>query len=142
MANITRYDPFGEVFDDFMKGFFVRPLTAVEPGETARRIRVDVSEGEKEYRVLAEVPGVKKDEIQVDIEGDVVTISAETRAEKDVKEGERIIHSERYYGKLSRSFRLGQEVDQTKANAKYADGVLELVLPKKAAANARRLTIQ
>jgi HSP20 family protein len=142
MANITRYDPYGDIFDDFVKGFFVRPMASVEPGETARRLKVDVSEKDSEYRVLAEIPGVKKDEIQVDIEGDVVTISAETRAEKDVKEGERVIHSERYYGKLSRSFRLGQEVDQTKANAKYTDGVLELVLPKKAAANAKRLTIQ
>lgn len=142
MANITRYDPYGDIFDDFVKGFFVRPLAAVEPGESARRLKVDVSEKDTEYRVLAEIPGVKKDEIQVDIEGDVVTISAETRAEKDVKEGERVIHSERYYGKMSRSFRLGQEVDQAKAGAKYTDGVLELVLPKKAAANAKRLTIQ
>lgn len=142
MANITRYDPYGDIFDDFVKGFFVRPLAAVEAGESARRLKVDVSEKDTEYRVLAEIPGVKKDEIQVDIEGDVVTISAETRAEKDVKEGERVIHSERYYGKMSRSFRLGQEVDQTKANAKYTEGVLELVLPKKAAANAKRLTIQ
>ena len=142
MATITRYDPYGDIFDDFVKGFFVRPLAAVEPGQTARRLKVDVSEKDAEYRVLAEIPGVKKDEIQVDIEGDVVTISAETRAEKDVKEGERVIHSERYYGKISRSFRLGQEVDQAKANAKYTDGVLELVLPKKAAANAKRLTIQ
>ena len=142
MVNITRYDPFGNLLDDFMNGYFVRPLAPVEPGETARRLKVDVSEKDTDYRVLAEIPGVKKDEIQVDVEGDVVTISAETRAEKDAKEGERVIHSERYYGKISRSFRLGQEVDQTKASAKYTDGVLELVLPKKAAANAKRLTIQ
>jgi len=101
-----------------------------------------VAEKDGEYKVLAEVPGVKKDDIQVDIEGDVVSISAETRAEKDVKEGERIIHSERYFGKISRSFRLGQEVDQAKASAKYSDGVLELVLPKKTAASAKRVTIQ
>ena len=68
--------------------------------------------------------------------------TAETRAEKDVKEGERVIHSERYFGKVSRSFRLGQEVDQAKASAKYTDGVLELVLPKKIAASAKRVTIQ
>ena len=142
MVNITRYDPFGNVLDDFMNGFFVRPLAAVEPGETARRFKIDVSENDKEYKVLAEIPGVKKEEIQVDIEGDVISISAETRAEKDAKEGERVIHSERYYGKVLRSFRLGQEVDQSKANAKYADGILELVLPKMAAASSKRLTIQ
>ena len=142
MVNITRYDPFGDVFDDLMKGFLVRPVAAAEAGETVRRIRIDVAEKDGEYKVLAEIPGVKKDDIQVDIEGDVVSIAAETRAEKDVKEGERVIHSERFFGKISRSFRLGQEVDQAKASAKYTDGVLELVLPKKTAASAKRVTIQ
>ena len=142
MVNITRYDPFGDVFDDLMKGFLVRPVAAADAGETMRRIRIDVAEKDGEYKVLAEVPGVKKEDIHVDIEGDVVSIAAETRAEKDVKEGERVIHSERYFGKVSRSFRLGQEVDQAKASAKYSDGVLELVLPKKTAASAKRVTIQ
>ena len=142
MVNITRYDPFGDVFDDLMKGFLVRPVAAAEAGETVRRMKIDVAEKDGEYKVLAEVPGVKKEDIQVDIEGDVVSISAETRAEKDVKEGERIIHSERFFGKISRSFRLGQEVDQARASAKYSDGVLELVLPKKTAASAKRVTIQ
>ena len=142
MVNITRYDPFGDVFDDLMKGFLVRPVAAAEAGETVRRMKIDVAEKDGEYKVLAEIPGVKKDDIQVDIEGDVVSISAETRAEKDVKEGERVIHSERYFGKISRSFRLGQDVDQAKASAKYTDGVLELVLPKKIAASAKRVTIQ
>ena len=142
MVNITRYDPFGDVFDDLMKGFLVRPVAAADAGETMRRIRIDVAEKDGEYKVLAEIPGVKKDDIQVDIEGDVVSITAEARAEKDVKEGERVIHSERYFGKISRSFRLGQEVDQAKASAKYSDGVLELVLPKKTAASAKRVTIQ
>ena len=142
MVNITRYDPFGDVFDDLMKGFLVRPVAAAEAGETVRRIKIDVVEKDGEYKVLAEIPGVKKDDIQVDIEGDVVSITAEARAEKDVKEGERVIHSERYFGKVSRSFRLGQEVDQAKASAKYTDGVLELALPKKTAASAKRVTIQ
>ena len=142
MVNITRYDPFGDVFDDLMKGFLVRPVAAADAGETVRRIKIDVTEKDGEYKVLAEIPGVKKDAIQVDIEGDVVSISAQARAEKDVKEGERLIHSERYFGKISRSFRLGQEVDQARASAKYSDGVLELVLPKKTAASAKRVTIQ
>ncbi|OGA53937.1 MAG: heat-shock protein Hsp20 [Betaproteobacteria bacterium RIFCSPLOWO2_12_FULL_63_13] len=142
MLNITRYDPYGDVFDDFMKGFWVRPVTSSETAETVRRIKIDVTEKNGEYKVMAEIPGVKKEDIHVDIDGDVVSLTAETRAEKEVKEGERVIHSERYFGKVSRSFRLGQEVDEAKATAKYTDGVLELVLPKKVAAASRRLTIQ
>jgi HSP20 family protein len=141
MANVTRYDPFGDLFDDLMKGFLVRPI-ATEGGAAAPRMKLEVSEQAEAFKVLAEVPGVKKDEIQVTIDGDQVTISGEVRKEKDVKEGERVVHSERYYGKVARSFRLGYELDESKAQAKYADGVLELVLPKKTTAAARKLTIQ
>ena len=141
MANVTRYDPFGDLFDDLMKGFLVRPIAA-EGAAAAPRMKLEVSEQAEAFKVLAEVPGVKKDEIQVTIDGDQVTISAEVRKEKDVKEGERVVHSERYYGKVARTFRLGHELDETKAQAKYADGVLELVLPKKTTAAARKLTIQ
>jgi HSP20 family protein len=141
MANVTRYDPFGELFDDLMKGFLVRPIAA-EGGTAAPRMKLEVSEQAEAFKVLAEVPGVKKDEIQVTIDGDQVTISAEVRKEKDVKEGERVVHSERYYGKVARSFRLGYELDESKAQARYTDGVLELVLPKKTTAAARKLTIQ
>jgi HSP20 family protein len=124
-----------------MKGFLVRPIVA-EGAATAPRIRLEVSEQAEAFKVLAEVPGVKKDEIQVTIDGDQVTVSAEVRKEKDVKEGERVVHSERYYGKVSRAFRLGTDIDESRAQAKYNDGVLELVLPKKTTAAARKLTIQ
>jgi HSP20 family protein len=139
MAGITRYDPFGDLVDDFFKGFFVRPVGfEAEP----RRVNIEVTEANGEYKVLAELPGVKKDDIRVDIDGDQVSITAETRAEREVKEGERVLHSERHFGKVSRAFRLAQEVDETKASARYTDGVLELTLPKKAAAAAKQLTIQ
>jgi HSP20 family protein len=141
MANVTRYDPFGDLFDDMLKGFFVRPITA-EGTAVAPRMKLDVRENGEAFRVLAEIPGVKKDEIQVAIDGDQVSVSAEVRKEKDIKEGERVVHSERYYGKVSRTFRLGHEIDQAGAQAKYTDGVLELLLPKKATAAARKLTIQ
>src|SRR5215470_17452836 len=141
MANLTRYDPFGDLFDDLFRGFFVRPVLS-EPSNGAVRLKVDVAEQDGNYKVLAEIPGAKKDEIQVAIDGDQVSITAEVRKEKEVKDGDRVVHSERYYGKVARAFRLGQEIDQTKAQAKYADGVLELTLPKKVAASARQLTIQ
>jgi len=147
MANINRYDPFSNVFDDFLKGFLVRPVSSAaydqaEGLNQARRARIDVTEQNGEYKVLAELPGVKKDDIKVEIDGDQVSISAESRAEREVKEGERLVHSERFYGTLARAFRLGQEVDRERVVAKYENGILELTLPKKQASAAKQITIQ
>jgi len=141
MANISRYDPFEGLFDDFVKGFFVRPV-GYQADEPVARVKVDVTEKNGEFKVRAELPGVKKEDIQVNIDGDAVSISAESRAEREAKEGERILHSERHYGKVSRAFRLGEEIDQSRASARFADGVLELTLPKKTGAGSKQLTIQ
>jgi HSP20 family protein len=138
---MTRYDPFGELLDDFVKGFFVRPV-GYAADEPVRRMKLDLSERNGEFRVLAELPGVKKENIQISIDGDTVSISAEARETREVKDGERVLHSERQYGKISRAFRLAQEVDESRASAKFSDGVLELTLPKKAAAAAKQITIQ
>ena len=138
MANLIRRDP----FDDLLRGFFVRPVDfgGGEAGE-APQMRVDVKEANDAYQVHAELPGMKKEDIHVNIDGPVVSISAERKQEKEVKEGERVLRTERYFGKVSRSFQLGQEVDEAQASAKFTDGVLELNLPKKAAAQSKRLTI-
>lgn len=133
----VRNDP----LDDFFRGFFVRPVEYGSAAE-APSIKVDVKEQEKAYVVHAEMPGVKKEDIHVHVDGPMVSISAERKQEKDVKEGERILRSERYFGKVARSFQLGQDVDDARASAKFTDGVLELTLPKKAAAQAKRLTIE
>jgi len=142
MANITRYTPFDDAFDDLFRGFFVRPVSFEGPASTPGQFRVDVTENENAYRLRAEIPGVKKDDIHVTIDNDQVAISAEVKNEKDVKDGERVLRSERYYGKVARAFTLGQPVDEAGVSAKYTDGVLELTLPKKAAASAKRITIQ
>jgi HSP20 family protein len=141
MANLTRFD---EAFDDLLRGFFVRPVS-FEGGQTQAQVghfRVDVSENENAYTIRAEIPGVKKDEINISIDTDQVAISAEVKNEKEVKDGERTLRSERYYGKVYRAFQLGQPVDENTAVAKYTDGILELTLPKKAATSAKRITIQ
>jgi HSP20 family protein len=141
MANITRFD---EAFDDLLRGFFVRPVS-FEGGQGQAQMahfRVDVSESENAYTICAELPGVKKDDINISIDSDQVAISAEVKNEKEVKDGERPLRSERYYGKVQRAFQLGQPVDENTASAKYADGILELTLPKKAAASAKRINIQ
>jgi HSP20 family protein len=141
MASITRFSPFDEAFDDLVRGCFVRPVSYEQPAG-ATRFRVDVSENEKTYVLRADIPGVKKEDINVTIDGDTVAISAEVKSEKDVKNGERVLRAERYYGKLYRAFTLGQEVEEAGTHAKYADGVLELTLPKKAAVQAKRIAIQ
>jgi HSP20 family protein len=142
MANITRYDPFNldSVFDDFFKGFLVRPMT-LEGMPKAPEIKMDVTENDKAYTVKAEIPGVKKEDIHVTIDGNTVSISAEVKKESEEKEGEKVLRSERYYGRVARSFSLGSDIDEANASARYENGVLELVLPKKAASTAKRLTI-
>jgi len=141
MANVTRFDPLNELVDDLFKGFFVRPVAFEGRGE-APRMKVDVAEKNGAYVVSAELPGVKKEDIQVTIDGAQVTLSAETRREKEVPQDERLLHTERSYGKVTRSFSLPQEVDDGKAEAKFRDGVLELTLPKKAAASRKQISIQ
>lgn len=143
MANITRYDPFDmtfEPFDDVFRGFF-RPVR-FEGQPQQMQIKTDVKENDKSYTVHAEIPGVKKEDIHVTIEGNQVSISAEVKKEKEEKEGEKVLRSERYYGKVYRSFALGQDVDEAAATAKYTDGVLDLTLPKKATSGAKKLAIQ
>jgi HSP20 family protein len=143
MLNIARFSPFDDAFDHLLRGFVVRPVALeANANDAAVKFRADITETEKAYTVHAELPGVKKEDIQISIDGDQVAISAETRTEKDVKEGERVLRSERYSGKYYRAFALGAAVDESGANARYADGVLELTLPKKAAAAAKRITIQ
>ncbi len=143
MVNVTRYSPIGDIFDDLFKGFVVRPVSyETAAANDIRQFKIDVSEQNGDYKVLADLPGVKKEDIRISVDGDVVSISAETRNEKEVKEGERIVHTERHFGKYSRSFRLGREVDEAGAQAKYNDGVLELVLPKKAAPASKQITVQ
>jgi HSP20 family protein len=144
MSNVTRFDPFNDLVDDLFKGFLVRPL-AYEGrinGGALPRAKVDVAEKNGAYVVTAELPGVKKDDIQVSIDGAEVTLTAEVKREKEASKDERVLHTERAYGKVTRSFALPQEVDEAKAQAKFTDGVLELTLPKKAAAQRKQITIQ
>lgn len=144
MANIARIDPFGDLVDDLVKGFFVRPVSyegAVGAREGTLRMKVDVVESNGAYVVAAELPGVRKDDIQVTIDGASVTLTAEVKREKEIQADERVLHTERAYGKVTRSFTLPQELDEERAEAKFQDGVLELKLPKKAAAQRRQITI-
>jgi HSP20 family protein len=118
----------------------VKPLAF--PAETDVRMKVDVQENDKAFTVHAEIPGVKKDDIQVDINGNMVSIRAEMKQEKEEKKGDKVIYSERSYGMASRSLSLPGDVDTQGASASYKDGVLDLTLPKKASAQSKHLAIQ
>jgi HSP20 family protein len=144
MQTVQLYDPFaGAGLDNLFRGLF-KPGQA--PRDSAIAIKVDVTETDRAYVVHAEIPGVNRDDIQVTIEGNQVTIAAETRKEAkkedEAKAGERVLRSERYYGAACRSFVLPVELDETASEAKYVNGVLELKLAKKPALAGRKLTIQ
>jgi HSP20 family protein len=135
MTNLVTYDPFVDTgFDELFRGFF-KPVR-MEGARTPITIKMDVTEVGDGYMVHAEVPGVKKEDINVEIEGNEVTITAEVKREWEKKEGDKMLRSERYYGNVYRSFTLPHELDEKKSEAKYKDGVLELKLVCKAGATA------
>ena len=146
MVNIARYARFDDAFDQLLRGFVVRPVAPTnDSDDSAVKVRADIAENDKAYIVYAELPGVKKEDIQISIDGDQVVISAEARREKnagEVKDDERVLRAERYIGKFQRAFALGSAIDEDATSARYVDGVLELTLPKKAVAAAKRITVQ
>ena len=139
MANIVRSHLFDDLFKDFGKGFWVKPVAF--PGETELQMKIDVKEDDKTFTVKADIPGVKKEDIQIDIEDDRVSLRAETGQQKEEKKGEKTVYSERTYGMVSRSFTLPLEVDAKGAKAEYKDGVLNLTLPKKGNGSAKRIAV-
>ena len=139
MHNVTAYAPLADAgFDELFRGFF-RPVR-VDTAPAA--IKMDVVELDNAYVVMAEIPGVAKDDIQVSIEGNQVTIGAEVKREPEAGDGGRVLRSERYRGSVYRGFTLPVEIDESASNAKYENGVLELTLVKKAAIAGRKLTVQ
>lgn len=145
--NLMRFNPFGDLtrfepwknFDEMFKDFRLAPSWGAMEAEP--RIKMDVTESDKAYTVKADIPGVSKEDIKVTVEGNQVAISVEVKKEKEEKKEGSVIRSERYFGRQYRSFTLGQEVDDAKAEAKYTDGVLELTLPKKPGKSTRQLNI-
>jgi len=141
MQNLISYDPRADTgFDELFRGFF-KPVR-LESAPTPVTIKMDVFETDNGYLVHSEMPGVKKEDIDVAIENNLVTITAEVKREWERKESDRMLRSERYFGNIYRSFTLPAELDESACEAKYDDGVLELKLVKKAAAPGKRLAIR
>jgi HSP20 family protein len=141
MQNLISYDPRTDTgFDELFRGFF-KPVR-LEGAPTPVTIKMDVIETENGYLVHSEIPGVKKEDIDVAIEGNQVTITAEVKREWERKEGDRVLRNERYFGNVYRSFTLPAELDESACEAKFDNGILELKLVQKAAAPGKRLAIQ
>ena len=147
MANVMlRRDAFPSLFDEFFNDFFTRTAgvpAAARSNElpSAVRARMDVIDKGDRYEVLVDLPGVSKDDIQVNIEGPRVSITAETKSQRETKDGERVLHSERYAASYARNFELPAEVTDAGAEAVYENGVLTLTLPKRSPTTGKRLTI-
>jgi HSP20 family protein len=140
MNELRTKDPFAlDPFEDAFRGL-LRPWR-FEGIERAPQIRVDVHEDDGAYTIKADIPGVKKEDIDVRVDGNVVTVSAEVKRDSEEKKDGRVLRSERSVGYASRSFSLASDVDEAKADAKYTDGVLTLKLPKKAQASCKKLSI-
>lgn len=146
MTQLARWNPFKTLsridpsfdLEDVFRGLGTRPFwREMEP---APDMRMDVNENDKWYRVNAEIPGVKKEDIEVSVDGNRVTISAEVKRETEKKD-ETEVCQERYYGKVMRSFTLPTEVDTNKVEAHYDNGVLSLTLPKKGNGQGRRIAV-
>lgn len=110
------------------------------PEKDLASFRTDIKEIEGGYELLAELPGFKKDELKISIDGDWLTIEAE-RKEENLDEGEGYLRKERRYGSFKRSFGI-EDVDHSKIGAEYVDGVLKLSLPKKQEVLPQSTTIE
>lgn len=142
MSKLRLFDPgFTDPFETAMRRFFAPVSSELEVAEP--KMRIDVSEKDNAYVVKADIPGVKKEDINVRIDGNVVQIDAEVKREKETKsDSGKVLRSERYWGNVSRTFSLAHDVDDAKAHAKYTDGVLTLELPKKTSEQTKKLAIQ
>ena len=132
MVNLTRtpLSIFDKYFNDFDNaGFYIKPLHG---DANLQNFKVDIKENKKTIKVHAEIPGVNKEDIHVDVNGKYLTITAEVKQLDEKKDDERVIRSERYYGSISRSVQLPSEVDMKKSSAKYQNGVLDISLGKNA----------
>jgi HSP20 family protein len=144
---LTRYDPFTDLarydplrgVEEMFREFGLRP--GMREFGTPPAIRLDVDETDQSYEVKAEMPGLKKEDIKVDIDGKRVCIAADVKREQEQKEGTTVLRCERYTGQLYRSFTLDQDVDDSQVTAKYEDGVLQLHLPKAQNKATRKIQI-
>jgi HSP20 family protein len=145
--NLSRFDPFQHLarfdhlrgFEDMLRDFHL--TSSLRDTEGMPRIKIDVTETDEAYSVKAEIPGVKKEDIKVDIDHNQVFISAESKHKSEVKDGKSVVRSERYYGQQFRSFTLDHDINDANTVAKYQDGILDLLIPKKANKQGKKIVV-
>lgn len=144
MRSLTRWNPLRDMvaYDPFAE---FAPLWKELPMGTQREpeptMRMDVKETPAGYEVKAELPGVAKEDVAVSIDGGTVSITAETKREKEVKEGEKVLRSERYFGSVARRFSMPEDIDVERAEAVFENGVLTLSLPRAAGGTTRKVPV-
>ena len=139
MNALTRLERLDDLFPDLFRRLS-RPLQM--PADAPGEIRLDITENDKDYQVRAEIPGAKKEDIRVTVDGNFVSIAAEVRKEKEEKSGGRVLVKETYIGSASRGFSLAHEIDDKAVVAKLDNGVLKLTLPKREGSGPRTIAIQ
>ena len=130
---------FGDV-DNIMNGFFRAPMTP-NLDTSVRLPAIDISETDLAYLVKTDLPGMRKQDLNITIDDGILTINAEHLEKEDEKKNGRLIRQERNYGKFCRRLRIGTDVDDKKVTAKYQEGVLSLTLPKEETARPHRVKV-
>ena len=131
---------FDSLFDSLFDGAF--PSTAETSAPAHVSPRINITESATAYVVEAELPGVTKENVNIAVDGKLVTLEAEVKRESERKEGETVVFAERRTEKFSRSFKLAVEVDDSKSVAKLESGILTLTLPKKEALRPKQISVQ
>ena len=140
-----RVDSFNSLVDELFADFFQRassvPASRHLNTPAVSRARMDVLDTGGNFEVKVDLPGIRKDEIHVGIEGARVSINAESKDSPETKNGDKVLYSERYSTSYARSFELPAEVTEEGADARFEDGVLTLSLPKRAPTVSKRLAV-
>jgi HSP20 family protein len=147
VQSIVRWNPFAQVedlrreMDQIFGDFFGRTPSTMATTEAIWSPLVDIHETQDSFLLMAEVPGVKQEDIQVIVEGDTLVLKGDRKRETEVKEDE-YHRIERSYGHFERSILLPSVVDPERVKATYRDGVLEIQLPKKEEAKPKAIKVE
>jgi len=146
MTRIVRWNPVRdlEVMQNALNRIYDETWRDARPNWTENNLPIDVHEDEDAFTIVANIPGVKAEDIDVNLHDNILTVSFETKREEsnEDEENRRVLIQERVYGKFSRSFRLGQKVNSEDVQATYDNGVLTLTLPKAAEAKPRQISVK